>query len=282
MTVEMNHENVKVRSRKAACTDTFTLELDSEVMANPGQFFMLYLPELPQENPETLKKQGQERPFTVSGIYPLRFTIRMAGPFTELASTLTRRDYIQVTGPLGNGYFDLCDFDADHHYIIGGGCGAAGFGFLANELADIGVRPKALLGAKTRAELFVPDGIDNNTTSGIFKATEDNSDPSGIKGTVLDLIDNAAPEEDTVAYVCGPRKMLVAAADKLSEYGVDPDNILLALEPTMKCGRGVCGSCEVDGYRVCTDGPIFRYSTLADAKDFREYTREKSGKLVPI
>jgi len=282
MKVEMNHYEVEVIRRTQECRDTFTLELDSDVQAKPGQFFMLYLPDLPKKHPETGKKQGQERPFTVAGIKPLRFTIRKAGPFTDMASTLHPKDHIQVTGPLGNSYLDLIDHEKPNHYVIAGGCGAAGYGFLAEELCDLGIKPFFLIGAKSKEDLLEPEGISNCSQRAILRATEDGTVPSGIKGNVLNLIDNAGPEEDAIAYVCGPRPMLVAAADKLRNYGINPDNILLALEPTMKCGRGVCGSCEVDGYHVCTDGPIFRYSALADANDFKEYTRAKSGKLIEL
>jgi len=282
MKVEMNHDKVKVIRRTQECRDTFTLELDSDVQAGPGHFFMLYLPDLPKKHPETGKKQGQERPFTVAGIKPLRFTMRKAGPFTDMASTLGRKDHIQVTGPLGNSYLDLIDNKTPNHYLIAGGCGAAGHGFLAEELFDLGIEPSFLVGAKSKEDLLVPGGINSCVFKAIYRATEDGTDPSCIMGNAVDLIDKAGPEEDAIAYVCGPRPMLVAAADKLLKYGIDPENILLALEPIMKCGRGVCGSCEIDGYHACTDGPIFRYSALAEAEDFKEYTRAKSGKLLPI
>jgi len=50
----------------------------------------------------------------------------------------------------------------------------------------------------------------------------------------------------------------------------------------MKCGRGICASCAVNGYHACTDGPNFRYSLLKDAPDFRYCKRGKSGAPEPL
>jgi dihydroorotate dehydrogenase electron transfer subunit len=58
--------------------------------------------------------------------------------------------------------------------------------------------------------------------------------------------------------------------------------MILSLEPYMKCGRGVCGCCEVAGYHACTDGPTFRYSDLMGAEDFLRYRRGKSGRMLGL
>ena len=50
----------------------------------------------------------------------------------------------------------------------------------------------------------------------------------------------------------------------------------------MKCGFGVCGQCEINGIRVCKDGPVFSSEQLRGMKDFGGEARLKSGKKVPV
>jgi len=48
----------------------------------------------------------------------------------------------------------------------------------------------------------------------------------------------------------------------------------------MKCGRGLCGSCEMDGLLVCKDGPVFDAAQLGPS--FGTAKRDKTGRRVPL
>jgi dihydroorotate dehydrogenase electron transfer subunit len=73
--------------------------------------------------------------------------------------------------------------------------------------------------------------------------------------------------------------MIKKIVDLGSEYSVP---VQASLERIMKCGMGICGSCALDSYRVCKDGPVFHGETLKDLKDFGVATRDHSGKRVPL
>ena len=50
----------------------------------------------------------------------------------------------------------------------------------------------------------------------------------------------------------------------VKHLGFRDENILFSLEMRMKCGIGKCGRCNVGSKYVCSDGPVFSQSELAD------------------
>lgn len=271
MKLQHNHTEMKIARIWEQCEGIRSFELDGEVDAKAGQFVMALMPGV------------SENPFTVAYDKPLRLMVKAVGDeksFTNRLFRMHKGDALQMTGPLGNGYADLLG-KGEPIYIIMGGCGAAGFPLLEKDLGVKGVRRHYIIGA--RSVDSIPDDafkIEGDVTF----ATEDGS--FGVGGTVIDglplhdiMIEHN--RNDAQAIVCGPRKMLIEAGRELCGV-MWPDHIIVSLEPYMKCGRGVCGSCEVAGYHVCTDGPNFRYSDVMDAPDFMQYKRGKSGALEPI
>ena len=53
---------------------------------------------------------------------------------------------------------------------------------------------------------------------------------------------------------CGPEVMNRYLLKACKELQVPCQ---LSLERLMKCGAGLCGSCVIDGRRVCAEGPVF-------------------------
>ena len=109
----------------------------------------------------------------------------------------------------------------------------------------------------------------------IVAVTNDGS--YGTKGIVTDA---KLPINDKNYYICGPEKMMKAVADKLISEGVKPDKIYLSMERYMKCAVGICGNCSFSGYRVCADGPVFRYDKIKDLPHFCQFKRTRTGELV--
>jgi len=71
--------------------------------------------------------------------------------------------------------------------------------------------------------------------------------------------------DTTVAFVCGPERMMKATADLLHERGVRDDHIFVTLERHMDCGVGLCGHCQLGRFFVCKDGPVFSLAELGPA-----------------
>ena len=80
-------------------------------------------------------------------------------------------------------------------------------------------------------------------------------------------------------YTCGPEIMMKKVFDFCQTNRI---NCEASLERFMKCGIGICGQCVCDGFRVCTDGPVFDSVKLAEMNDFGRYSMLKSGKRVGI
>jgi len=87
----------------------------------------------------------------------------------------------------------------------------------------------------------------------VHAATEDGS--AGTHGrvteTVAQLLDSGLFDR---LYACGPEGMLAALEEQCREAHLDGE---LSHEAYMRCGVGICGSCEHDARLVCMDGPVF-------------------------
>lgn len=274
---QYKHEEMKVMKKWSQCKGTVTLELDGRMDAKAGQFAMLFVDGV------------SENPFTVAHNNPLRFTVKARGEddggasFSNRLLHMERGDRVKVTGPSGNCYWDLIETSRPV-YVFMGGCGAAGLPLLADEMEICGVNVRYLFGARSR-EYLPRDALNRRFNSKSDIAIEDATCGGYTQGTVLDLVDDEELRrlagEGGQAIICGPTKMLIAVGDRLAQY-LRKEDIIISAEPYMKCGRGVCGSCEVAGYHACTDGPNFRYSDVEAAPDFRSFRRRKSGLLEPL
>ncbi len=190
----------------------------------PGQFFML-------EAPGRLLP----RPFSLCLAPPgeLGFLVDPIGPGTRAIAALSRRDEIDVTGPLGQGY----DLAVERPLLVGGGIGVAPLPYLSERLG----RPPALLGFRSahhaEAAALVPNA-------------EVVLDPT--------LVTEALPAEPGDVLACGPEPML-DALERLVP------GAQLAYEAPMACGYGACYGCVVPrngGYvRLCLEGPVLRGGT---------------------
>jgi len=215
---------------------TITLVLDHALDARPGQFCMLWLPGV------------DEKPCSIDGPDPLMFTVSRVGTFSEAAHALSKGDPIWVRGPFGTGW----SVGPGRALLAGGGYGAAPLYFLARRLREAGAEVEAALGARTSADLLFMDRF-GGLGLPVHAATEDGS--MGAPGRVTDVV---APllgsgRFDRL-YACGPEAMLKALEARCRETHVAGE---LSHEAYMRCGVGICGSCERDARLVCMDGPVF-------------------------
>ena len=121
----------------------------------------------------------------------------------------------------------------------------------------------------------------NDYLQGLVETNASTEDGSlGHKGLVTEIL-HAERHPGCEFFNCGPEPMLTRVAE-LECRATDPNRIFCAIERYTKCGVGVCGSCALDGYRTCVDGPVFQYSALKEGNSFGKCKRRPSGRLVPL
>lgn len=153
---------------------------------------------------------------------------------------------------------------------MAGGIGTPPLAFLASEARRRGLRVESFVGARSR------DGL---TLLRLFRragplriATDDGS--AGHRGFVTDLVD---PETYDQVYACGPEPMLAALLKRAGSRRAG--RLQLSVERYMKCGIGLCGSCDLAGRRVCAEGPVFRGDAL-QGTELGRYWRDAAGRRV--
>ncbi|NLK42150.1 MAG: oxidoreductase, partial [Planctomycetes bacterium] len=87
----------------------------------------------------------------------------------------------------------------------------------------------------------------------------------GVVTTLIPCVESDLPK--SLVMVCGPPVMYKFVLIALAEAGVPEDRIFVNLERRMKCGVGKCGHCQINQFYVCQDGPVFRYSDLANVPE---------------
>jgi len=188
------------------------------------------------------------------------------GQGTRILAQRKAGEYLDVIGPLGNGF----DYRSEYRVpstaiLVAGGMGVAPLVFLADRLVKRGTRDEgrgtiALIGARTREQLLCVDEF-NKLGCDVRIATDDGS--KGFKGRVTDLLKKflhgTLYTVHCTIYACGPRPMLKEISRLAKQYNLPAQ---VSLEEHMACGIGACLGCVVntiDGYkRVCKEGPVFQ------------------------
>lgn len=260
------------------CPDIKTFTLDRELEGiMPGQFVMVNV----TKNGE---KIGQ-RPFSPSYTSPLGITVKRRltdtgkpGKVTSfMLDRLETGDTLEIQGPNGNSFLDFYN-SYKTAYLVAGGCGAAPMRCFAKYLGNnFASDVLVFLGAPAKNQVLFKKDFEISAF-GDYNVFEGIDEP-GKPGKILEVLKEKGIKEGSQVFVCGPRPLLKAAAELASKYIPDTD-IILSTEEIIKCGRGLCGSCSIDGYRACQDGPSFTYEIILKKTNFFEYKRLKSGRRV--
>lgn len=195
------------------------------------------------------------RPFSIAGCTQKQamILIQIKGPGTKKLSEIQKGMYLDIIGPLGNGFPDVKD--EKNIYLVAGGIGIAPILFLMSKLLNENKKFKLFYGAKTKDDMLVsmlPEGKYEKILS-----TDDGS--YGEKATVLETFEKVTIEEKPdIVFSSGPNEMLKKLSIFCKEKGI---KAYISLENIMFCGTGICQGCVVDtkeGYkRVCKEGPVF-------------------------
>ncbi len=238
------HETYTLTEVRVDNYRTKTLIFDRQMLVQPGQFVMVWLPEI------------DEKPYSVAGGDPLALTVVAVGPFSEQLHRLQVGDRVWIRGPFGHG-FRLPDSESSRRLLlVGGGYGVAPLHFLARKAIAAGHRVEICIGARTEQDILLSDEFVREGVA-VRVATEDGS--RGATGLITPVVDEAIHAETPDAvYGCGPNPMLSAVAVLSEAHGLPYQ---LSWEAHMRCGIGLCGACEVheleaEGWLACLDGPV--------------------------
>jgi len=221
--------------------------------AQPGQFVMIRC----GESYDPLLR----RPFSINKVWnnkQIALFFKTVGKGTEWLSHCQKDDYLDILGPLGNG-FSLKPATRKL-LLVAGGIGIAPLVFLAEKALEEkeaeGYSVTLLMGA--RHYLYPAKLLPPNIDLHVF--TEDGS--KGRRGMVTDFIADFIPQADQI-FACGPSAMYKSMADQ-STQKVKP--VQISLEARMGCGLGVCYGCTIKTRRglqqVCQDGPVFELDDI--------------------
>ncbi len=236
-----------------------TFTLDDSVEAEPGQFLMAWLPGI------------GEKPLSIMHPDPLTLTVARVGPFSTALHQRHVGDPLGWRGPFGRPF----QVRGDNLLLIAGGYGVAPLYFLARVACERGLPTRLAVGARTGEDLIL---VDRFRELGCTEVLATDRGDIGYRGYVTEAIAPHLHEHDQV-YACGPEAMLYAVAQLCWAAEVPAQ---ISLERYMKCGFGICGQCALDDKLVCKDGPVFDIEELRDSRDFARFTRNATGRRVPL
>jgi dihydroorotate dehydrogenase electron transfer subunit len=229
-------------------------------LAKPGQFVMVRCAE---DYDPLLRRPLSIHRTDDSGGMALLFEVRarrgtfdVGGRGTTWLSERVPGDFVDVVGPLGNGF--SIRHDAMSLLLIAGGIGIAPLAFLGEEADKMGKRVALLPGAQTATLLYPRDHLPQ--ISIVDGSTDDGT--AGMKGLVTSLVDQHVSQADQV-FACGPAAMYQSMARLDCLRG---KSVQVSLEERMACGLGACYGCTVKTRKglkqVCRDGPVFELSDI--------------------
>jgi len=250
----IKNEKMTVVKQQEIAHSIFELTLKGELvseMKQPGQFVHLKV----SDSFEPLLR----RPISICDIdqEKKQFTMiyRAEGRGTKLLSLKREGEWIDVLGPLGNGFPVEEAANGETALLVGGGIGVPPLYELSQRLIAKGVKVVHVLGFQSKDVAFYKEKF--ASLGETYIATVDGS--LGTKGFVTDVIENQNITFD-ILYSCGPTPML-----KALENNYNDKKLFLSLEERMACGIGACFACvckttkEGTGYKkVCSDGPVFQ------------------------
>ena len=254
-------EITKIRNVVEEAEGIKTFILEKEVRAIPGQFVMVWIPNV------------GEKPMSASyATGNLGITALAVGPFTNRLLEMKEGELLGIRGPYGRGF----EIKGEKLLVVGGGVGMPPLAAFVDEAKKDKKDITAIIGAKTKSGLLFCDRL-KKAGARVLTSTEDGTD--GVTGYVTDVLKELLKNEKfDQCYTCGPELMMENVV-KITKESKVPTQI--SAERYFKCGIGVCGHCAIDytGKRVCMEGPVFTDKDL-ESGEFGKYARDATGRRV--
>ena len=245
--------NSIIEEKRKASRSSVTLFFHGEMDARPGQFIMVWAPEV-GEIPVSFSHVGERK-----GI-----TIKPFGATSTKICSLQPGERIFYRGPYGRPFRE----DKGKRIIIGGGTGLAGLLPLIDRTSTV------ISAARTAEDLLFHGDFQCEST---IEITDDGT--SGMKGFPVDALKTIDVDSHSVAYICGPEMMMYSVYSYLRDYRID---MQLSMERIMKCGVGICDSCSMGGFQTCRDGPTFFRDEIPALVEFGTSRTSESGRRYSL
>jgi len=254
---------VKILDKKNIQEDVFQILVERPIEIidiKPGQFFNI-----------VASKTGfplLRRPISVSGFdsQSIEFTIKILGVGTHAMSEVKIGEWIEMMGPLGNGFNQN---DEEKILMIGGGIGIAPIKSLIENWKTDQTDIDVILGYRDNP--FLVEEFEKY--SGKIEVVSERN-PHYRKGYVTQpFLEKIDSKKYDMVYACGPEVMLKTLSKICNEKNIP---IQLLMEEKMACGVGACLVCTCKtkkgefGFkhvRMCTEGPMFYGSEVIFDED---------------
>ena len=264
LTIPTPHR-IEAITRESRTVKAFSIKAEAIAReSNPGQYVMIWDPGV-DEIPISIAH--------VSADGRVELAIADVGDCSHSLHEKPGGALVGLRGPFGTGF----TITGKRIGMVAGGYGAAPLRFAAERARAEGKAVTLFAGAQRRAELlYLPAFRDLGCQ--VQVATEDGS--AGYHGLVTALFEKqlAAGEAFDQILSCGPELMLQRVCE-LTKQAKIPTQV--SVERLIKCSCGACGACDLGGYLVCKDGPVFPAEVLAQT-EFGRWKRAKSGNRIPL
>ncbi len=262
-------QSVEVVERIEESSGIFTLRLrlcdpaqHAAYSFSPGQFNMLYLPEV-GEVPISIVSDPMDE-------HMMDHTIRAVGRVTNGLKAVKAGDRLGLRGPYGRGW-PLLEAEGREVAVITGGLGCApvvaAINYILRRREHYG-RLVIMQGVRHSDDLIWRERynawarLDNVDV--YLAASQPSADWPWHTGRIPELFDSAGLDaESSMAVMCGPEGMMKASAEALIARGHAPDSLYVSLERNMQCGVGRCGHCQLGPKFICKQGPVFAWPEVA-------------------
>ncbi len=257
---------VTILDNRKEADNIFTLDIDWKpgTRARGGQFVMIWIPNV-DEIPMSIASVGD----------PVSLTIQIVGEASEFLSSLKPGDKIGIRGPYGNGF----NLTGQNILFIAGGVGIAPIMPSLKLALNEGKNITLAMGGRAFSEMALISQLERMAGEGkinLHIATDDGS--AGHHGFVTDLAEELISTNDfDQILTCGPEIMMMKIHEMATASQIPSQ---FSMERYMKCGIGLCGSCDCGGLQVCRDGPVFTGQQIDKLDDFGKFKRDRTGKKV--
>jgi ferredoxin/flavodoxin---NADP+ reductase len=263
----------EIVSKKLIAPEIYYMEVYAPRIAQaaqPGQFLILRVDDKGERVPLTISDYDREKG-------TITIVTQALGVSTKKIVALNEGErFANFAGPLGRPS-ELIEMSREELaskkiLFIAGGVGAAPVYPQVKYMAEMGVKPDVILGARSKDLVIYRDEL-AKVSNRLFIATNDGSE--GIKGFVTDvlaqLVEKDGEKFDLIVTI-GPMIMMKVVTDYTRKMGI---HTIASLNSLMVDGTGMCGACRVSvGGKTkftCVDGPEFD----AHQVDFEEAMRRQ-------